>query len=77
MFNWSSNYLIQMLHVSWRDSVSWSKSVNNNKHDQSILWPQNASWGYYTDYYTYAIVKEIGDFQSKLALLPNIRIFCF
>jgi hypothetical protein len=34
----------------------------------------NASWGYYTDYYTCVIVKEISDFQSKLALLPNIRI---
>jgi hypothetical protein len=38
------------------------------KDDQ---WPQNALRGYYTDYYTCVIVKEIGDFQQKLALLAT------
>jgi hypothetical protein len=36
-----------------------------------ILYTVHASWGYYTDYYTCVIVKEIGDFQSKLTLLAT------
>jgi hypothetical protein len=46
MFYWSST--LPDTDVTG-DSVSWPKSVNNNKPDQSIQWPQNASWGYYTD----------------------------
>jgi hypothetical protein len=68
MFNWSS--ILPDTDVT-RAFVSWPKGVNNNKPDQSIQWPQNASWGYYTDYYTCVIVKEISDFQSKLALLAT------
>jgi hypothetical protein len=68
MFYWSST--LPDTDVTG-DSVSWPKNVNNNKPDQSIQWPQNASWGYYTDYYTCVIVKEIVDFQLKLALLAT------
>ena len=60
MFNWSST--LPDTDVTG-DSASWPKNVNNNKPDQSIQWPQNAS--------TCVIVKDIGDFQLKLALLAT------
>ena len=72
MFNWSST--LPDTDVTRDPKVSTKINLTNPFNDLKMHRGVTIQT---TIHMLYVIVKEIGDFQSKLALLPNIRIFCF